>query len=90
MEQTPLWVLSGRACSIALEAVPGAVPLWRHFGARLSGAPMAWPLAGARPLPPCTLEGDPALSALPTHGQGWFEQPALLGSRLDGGGRRRP
>ena len=85
MEQTPLWVLSGRACSIALEAVPGAVPLWRHFGARLSGAPMAWPLAGARPLPPCTLEGDPALSALPTHGQGWFEQPALLGSRLDGG-----
>ena len=46
----------------------------------------AWPLSGARPLPPNTLDGDPALSVLPTHGFGWFAQPALQGSRPEGAG----
>ena len=78
-------VLSGQACSIALEPAAGGVPLWRHFGALLEDAAGAWPLAGARPLPPNTLDGDPALSVLTTHGLGWFAQPALLGSRTDGG-----
>ena len=77
-------VLSGRASSIALEPLIAGVPLWRHFGARLEGTMSAWPLAGARPLPPNTLDGDPALSVLPTHGFGWFAQPALLGSRING------
>ena len=85
MRDGGLMVLSGQACSIALEPVAGGVPLWRHFGALLEDAAGAWPLAGARPLPPNTLDGDPALSVLTTHGLGWFAHPALLGSRTDGG-----
>ena len=84
MTETSLLVLCGQACSIALEPAPAGVPLWRHFGARLDSDVDGWPLAGARPLPPNTLDGDPALSVLPTHGFGWFAQPALLGSRPDG------
>ena len=88
MAGTELIQRSGTGVSIALEPVAGGVPLWRHFGARLgAGAEpdaSAWPLAGARPLPPNALDGDPALSLLPTHGLGWFGQPALAGSRIDG------
>ncbi len=84
MPDAALMVLSGRASAIALEPVAGAVPLWRHAGALIDATNGAWPLAGARPLPPNTLDGDPALSALPTHGFGWFAQPALLGGRTDG------
>ena len=84
MLESALEVLSGRGFSIALEPVAGGAPLWRHFGALMGGAPSAWPLAGARPLPPNTLDGDPALSVFNTHGLGWFGHPALLGSRNDG------
>ena len=85
MSEALLLGLSGQACSIALEPVVGGVPLWRHFGARLNDpSGTTWPLIGARPLPPNTLDGDPALSVLPTHGLGWFAQPALLGCRSDG------
>ena len=83
MSDGDLWVLSGQASSMALEPVQGGLPLWRHFGALLDGR-SAWPLAGARPLPPNALDGDPALSVLTTHGLGWFAQPALLGSRVNG------
>ena len=83
MDERELWVVSGRAMSIALEPVPGGLPLWRHFGA-LTREGSAWPLGGARPLPPNALDGDPALSVLTTHGLGWFAQPALLGSRAGG------
>lgn len=72
--------LAGTAVSIALEPASSGPPLWRHFGARLTEAG-AWPLAGARPLPPNALDGDLAFSVLPTHGLGWFQQPALLGAR---------
>src|SRR5262245_23482677 len=72
--------LAGANVSIALEPVPAGAPLWRHFGAALADAG-AWPLAEARPLPPNALDGDLAFSVLPTHGLGWFQQPALLGAR---------
>lgn len=76
-----VWVLAGSACAMALEPRGEGLPLWRHFGARVSADPV-WPLAGARPLPPNALEGDPALDVLPCEGQGWFAHPALRGSRV--------
>jgi alpha-galactosidase len=90
MNEGELWVLAGRAMSMAVEPVLGGAALWRHFGARIeasgdkTGEDSAWPLAGARPPPPNALDGDPALSVATTHGLGWFAQPALLGSRADG------
>ena len=80
--------LAGRACGLLLEAAGDAPPIWRHFGVRLADPGAAWPGQGARPLPPSTLSGDPALDVLPTHGFGWFGQPALAGSRPAAGGDR--
>ncbi|WP_372525888.1 alpha-galactosidase [Piscinibacter sp.] len=77
---TELLSLAGKGLAIAIEPVPAGPPLWRHFGARLADQG-GWPLAGARPLPPNALDGDLAFSVLPTHGLGWFQQPALLGAR---------
>jgi alpha-galactosidase len=86
MNDADCWVLAGSACAIALEPRADRLPLWRHFGARLE-ASATWPLAGARPLPPNALDGDPALDVLPTEGLGWFAHPALRGSRPgDGAG----
>ena len=78
--------LAGTGVALVLEPVAGGVPLWRHFGAKRMAPDESavWPLAGARPLPPNALDGDPALSLVPTHGLGWFAQPALAGSRSDG------
>jgi len=84
MSESALLVLSGQGTSIALERVPHGLPLWRHFGALIQNTAEVWPLAGMRPLPPNALDGDPALDVLPTHGLGWFGQPALLGSRDHG------
>ena len=80
MDDVDCWVLAGSSCGMALEPRADGLPLWRHFGARLA-AHAAWPLAGARPLPPNTLDGDPALDVLTTEGLGWFAHPALRGSR---------
>lgn len=84
MSDSTLLRLAGTSCEIVLEAVEGSPPLWRHFGARQAATSSTgdpWPAADARPLPPNSLDGDPALSVLPTHGLGWFHQPALAGSR---------
>lgn len=78
-----LITLQGSGCAIALEPVPGGVPLWRHFGAPL-GTAVAWPLADARMQPPNALDGDLAFAVLNTHGLGWFQQPSLLGARAGG------
>jgi alpha-galactosidase len=80
--------VAGAAASIALEPRrDSGVPLWRHFGSRLdSGDAATWPLADARALPPNTIDHDLAFPLLPTHGLGWFQQPALLGAREGGGG----
>jgi alpha-galactosidase len=92
-ETDELWVLSGGEMSIALQPAPQpssnavlqpvlqSLPSWRHWGARLTSASV-WPASGARPLPPNALDGDPALDVMPTHGLGWFQQPALLGARV--------
>ena len=81
-----LLYVAGTAASIALEPrADGGIPWWRHFGARLAGdASTSWPLADARAVPPNTLDADLALALLPTHGFGWFQQPALLGAREGG------
>jgi alpha-galactosidase len=80
MDEVDCWVLAGSDCAIALEPRPVGLPLWRHFGTRLATGAV-WPLAGARPLPPNALDGDPALDVLTTEGMGWFARPALRGSR---------
>lgn len=81
MTESKLMHLSGRDLSMVLEQVAGAPPAWRHFGAKCFVAGDTWPAASARPHPPTLLDNDPALSVLPTHGFGWFNQPALAGSR---------
>ncbi|MCX4161772.1 MULTISPECIES: alpha-galactosidase [Paraburkholderia] len=97
MHATRLIHLTGDAISLVLEP-NGALPVWRHFGAKLgaSADPLAiplsdaladaWPAAAARPLPPTILANDPPLTLLPIHGLGWFNQPALAGSRPASGG----
>lgn len=83
MTESKLMHLSGRDLSMVLEPVAGTPPAWRHFGAKCHVASDTWPAASARPHPPTLLDNDPALSVLPTHGFGWFNQPALAGSRPD-------
>lgn len=69
--------------SLLLEHAPNTPPVWRHFGARRHVGPDTWRVGEARPHPPTLLDNDPALNVLPTHGFGWFYQPALSGSRPD-------
>lgn len=78
--------LSGRDLSMVLERVAAAPPAWRHFGAKSHVGSDTWVAADARPHPPTLLDNDPTLSVLPTHGLGWFNQPALAGSRPGGAG----
>ncbi|MGH8779322.1 alpha-galactosidase [Paraburkholderia sp.] len=94
MQATRLIHLSGATVSLVLEPNTDGAPVWRYFGApagsdgslSVSGLADAWPAAGAQPLPPTMLENDPPLTLLPTHGLGWFNQPALAGSRAADGG----
>ncbi|SMG53732.1 alpha-galactosidase [Paraburkholderia susongensis] len=90
MQATRLIHLSSNAISLVLEPNTAGAPVWRYLGARAEDAASsladAWPAAGARPLPPTVLENDPPLTLMPTHGLGWFNQPALAGSRTAEGG----
>ncbi|WP_423760252.1 alpha-galactosidase [Burkholderia sp. NLJ2] len=81
MPETPFVHLASEGISLLLEPVADGVPILRHFGARLGECDDIWPAAGMRPPPPTLLDGDPPLSVLSTHGFGWFNQPAIAGSR---------
>ncbi|MFM0154354.1 alpha-galactosidase [Paraburkholderia sediminicola] len=86
MHATRFIHLTGHAVSLVLESSADGPPVWRHFGAKTSNLDDVWPAAAARPLPPAVLDNDPPLTLLPTHGFGWFNQSALVGSRPDNGG----
>ncbi|RDU97502.1 alpha-galactosidase [Trinickia dinghuensis] len=81
MTDTMLIQLNGGKVGLALEQARSTAPVWRHFGAPLGEHALVWPADGMRPPPPTVLDGDPPFTVLPTHGFGWFHQPALLGSR---------
>ncbi|RKP44170.1 alpha-galactosidase [Trinickia fusca] len=86
MSETSLIHVDGTTVSLVFERTAGMPPAWRHFGARRHDVEHAWPIAGVRPHPPTLLDGDPVLTVLPTHGFGWFQQPALAGGRPAGHG----
>lgn len=81
MFDTKLVCLNGSNVCIALEESSGMPPIWRHFGAKPDERAGFWRAASARPHPPTVLDGDPPFTVLPTHGFGWFHQPALAGAR---------
>ncbi|WP_175920070.1 alpha-galactosidase [Burkholderia pyrrocinia] len=86
MFDTKLVCLNGSNVCIALEESSGMPPIWRHFGAKPDERAGFWRAASARPHPPTVLDGDPPFTVLPTHGFGWFHQPALAGARPGTGG----
>ena len=86
MIETPLIHLCGRNITLVLEPVADSPPVWRHFGQYRPKSPTAWPAIGNRPRHPTKLDLNPSLTVLPTHGFGWFGQPALAGSRPDAKG----
>ncbi len=81
MFDTKLVCLNGSNICIAVEESSGMPPVWRHFGAKPDERAGLWRAASARPHPPTVLDGDPPFTVLPTHGFGWFHQPALAGAR---------
>ena len=63
--------------SVVLECSPGAPPLWRHIGARVSAEGLA-PLADGRTPASYSLDGDVPFATAPATGLGWFGPAALL------------
>ncbi|WP_374339012.1 alpha-galactosidase [Leeia sp.] len=88
MRHAELKHLQGRHMSLVLEASADGPPRWRQIGARLTSvqAFADWPLDAGRALPGGTLASEGPHSVLPCHGMGWFEHPALAGSRPQPGG----
>jgi len=77
--------LDGRHSTACIETETGAVPVWRHFGARLQdGIPdlfAAFPAAALRRLPPASLDRLGGAPVFPCFGNGWPGAPALRAHR---------
>ncbi len=78
---TDALVLHGRAATLVLELVPGGVPLWRHWGARLADDVVLPGPVDARPRPSFATDRDVPFALFPGYGRGWFGASALLAHR---------
>lgn len=76
-----IFALHGNQSSLVIEQAPAGL-LWRYWGPRLPDEFVSGPwLESARPVPTFSLDVPVPLHLVPTFGQGWYGQSALLAHR---------
>ena len=73
--------LHGRSSSIVLEREGDNLPIWRHFGSRLSTAPDISSWQDVTPEASFSLNENQPFRTIPLFGHGWFNTPALSAHR---------